>query len=267
MAIRRLIATLVAALIVCGPHLAFAQTAPQTPPAAAPAPITTPAKRLDQREGEVIRNAVQGTYDSYRSRRTANGIGGVVGALLIGGFGGYIYAEGDNLGDPTLQIIGIGIMLSAVPQLIAGGWNIFYETPQEEIAAKLLNDPLLLQSSGLLFIEQEARRAKRERLVGGTTAIAQGAALLGSYYLYAQFFGTSDLLLIFFAIGAALTAVGGVIQLVGLSAPERIYRDTLQELGRGEEGVRPTAFRTNLAPVLLSNDGKLAPGVGLGFSF
>lgn len=256
----RLVASLLLLLAIVAPAVAPAQLAPTDP--------LTPAER------PIVESAVQDVYDSYRRSRRSNGVGNVIGATVTGGLGAYLYVVGTNEVDPqnavTLQVIGIGVMLSAVPQLVSGVWNIFYDTPQEDIAARLLNDERLLDNAGVLFLEQEARRAKRQRLVGGTTSIVQGLAILGSYALYAQVFGSIDILLIFFGVAAAIQTIGGVVDLVGLSPPERAYRQVLRDLGRSEPVVPMEdnrVSRLRFAPTLLSNEGKLAPGAGFGLSF
>lgn len=260
---RHFCAQLLIVVTLLAPNLAFGQDA-----------VRSSTERLRPEERPIVKAAVQNVHDSYKRSRTADGVGGIAAGLLTGGIGAYLWVTGSNNANPenavTLQIIGIGIALSAVPQLVSGVWNIFYDTPQEEISAKLLNDDELLDGAGILFVEQEARRAKRQRLVGGTTSIAQGLSILGSYYLYAQVFGGIDILLLFFGIAAALQTVGGVIQLVGLSGPERAYRDLLGNLGRSEEAPQRhenRISRFNLVPTLLANEGKLAPGAGFSLSF
>ncbi len=271
-----ILAGFLVALIALSPNLVAAQSTP--PPAEStvePAPETGEVNDLTQRERALVRQAVQNTYDSYKRQRTSDGVGNIIGAAVVGGIGGYLYVAGGNQNDPTTQVVGIAVGLSAIPQLINGIWNVFYTTPQEDIAAKLLNDDALLDGAGLVFVEQEARRAKRNRLVGGTTQIASGAALLGSYYLYSQVdlladSGLLTILLVFSIVGAAVQTIGGVITLVGLSGPERAYRDLLRQMGRSEPGPTRNDNRISrfiLAPTLLGDDGKIAPGVGLGFSF
>lgn len=270
---------LLIALFALSPNLAAAQSAPPDPTesesSVEPAPTPGEVNDLTPEERRLVRGAVQDTYQAHKRQRTADGVGGIIGAVVAGGLGGYLYAAGGSQNDPTIQVVGIAVAISAVPQLINGIWNVFYTTPQEDIAAKLLNDEALLDGAGLLFVEQEARRAKRQRLVGGTTQIASGAALLGSYYLYSQVdlladSGLLTILLVFSVVGAAVQTIGGVVTLVGLSGPERAYRDLLRQMGRSEPG--PTnddnrISRFMVAPTLLGDDGKIAPGLGLGFSF
>lgn len=257
---RGFLAYILVLLTIVAPNLGYAQQSVNAP--------------LTPEERPLVRAAVSSVHDAYKRDRAADGIGGIVGGLITGGLGGYLWVVGRDSPDVeeavTLQLVGIGIALSAVPQLISGVWNIFYLTPQEEIAAKLLNDDQLLDSAGLLFVEQEARRAKRQRLVGGTTTIAQGAALLGSYFLYAQIFGSIDILLLFFGIAAGLSTIGGIIELVGLSGSEKAYRDLLRALGRTETPPTPEENRVSrlrLQPTLFSNEGKVAVGAGFSLGF
>ncbi len=240
----------------------------------ASAQAVSPTAPLRPEERPIVTEAVQDVYDAYQSRRRANGVGNLLSGALVSGLGTYFYISGTDQADAqnglTFRIIGIGLMLSAVPQIMSGVWNIFYSTPQEDIAAKLLNDEGLMDRAGVLFVEQEARRAKRNRLVGGSTSIAQGLAILGSYYLYAQVFGSYDLLLIFFGIAAAIQTIGGVVELVGLSGPERSYQNMLMNLGRSPEETREVDNRVSkvrVTPTLLSNEGKFAAGAGFSFTF
>ena len=252
------------------PKLASAQTAaiPTTPPSATSS--SADPTSLTERERELVRRAVADVQSSYRRSRTSDGIGNIVGGLLVGGIGMYLYLSQD---DPTVRLIGVAVAFSSVPQLVAGTWNIFYHTAQEDMAAKLLGDDRLLQGGGLLFVEQEARRAKRARLVGGSTSIVAGGATLASYFLLKEFFiaGPDNILLIFFGVGTAIQVIQGVITLASKSGSERAYAQLLQDLGRDPlaPSVRdPNSIsRARIVPTVFADEGKLAPGLGLGFTF
>lgn len=251
------------------PATSWAQNA--VPPAVTPraTPNATPSTtQLTDRERALVRQAVANVGDSYQRSRTAAGLGNIVGGVLVGGLGMYLYLSQD---DPSVRLIGVAIAFSSVPQLVSGMWNIFYHTSQEDMADKILTSDALVDGGGLLFVEQEARRAKRNRLVGGTTSLVQGGATIATYFLLKKFFvtGPDNILLIFFAVGTAIQVIQGVITLVGKSGPERAYADLLDAMGRN-----PTApkddnriSRLRVAPTLMASDGKLAPGLGLSFGF
>ena len=196
-------------LLTLLPSFVAAQTA--SPPAATPRATPNPpaATNLTPKELALVRQAVSDVGSSYKRGRTADGVGNIVGGVLVGGIGMYLYLSQD---DPNIRLIGVAIAFSAVPQLVAGMWNIFYHTAQEDMAEKLLSDDKLLDDGGLLFVEQEARRAKRNRLVGGSTSIVQGGATIASYFLLKEFFvtGPDNILLIFFAVGTAVQVIDGV---------------------------------------------------------
>lgn len=256
-------------LLMLLPSVAAAQNA--SPPAATPRATPNPpaATSLTPRELALVRQAVAEVGSSYKRSRTADGIGYIVGGVLVGGIGMYLYLSQD---DPNIRLIGVAIAFGAVPQLVAGMWNIFYHTAQEDMATKLLSDDQLLDGGGLLFVEQEARRAKRNRLVGGSTSIVQGGATIASYFLLKEFFvtGPDNILLIFFAVGTAIQVIDGVITLVGKSGPEKAYADLLTQMGRDPSAPSQkgnTISRTRVVPTVFANEGKLAPGLGLGFTF
>lgn len=264
-------ALLFALVFALFPMQAFAQTAVPRAVSPAPAQLQTPdPTKLDTRERALVKTAVADVRDSYRRSRTGAGVGNLVGGALVGGLGMYLYLSQD---DPTLRLIGIAISFSAVPQLVSGVWNLFYNTSQEDMAAKLLADDRLIDGGGLLFVEQEARRAKRARLVGGSTSIVAGGATLATYFLLKEFYlaGPDNILLIFFAAGTAIQIIQGVITLVGKSGPERAYSRLVTDLGRDplapSDENSNTISKLRLSPALYGNEGKLAPGFGLSLGF
>lgn len=258
---RRAVAGVFAVLVWIATWPALAQT---------PSTVTAPADGLSAQELELVGAAVRNVGNSYRAQRKSQGVGAIVGGLLVGGLGMYLTLSQD---DDATKLIGIGIAFSAVPQLVSGMWNVFYHTSQEDMADKLLADPALLQGGGLLFVEQEARSARRHRLVGGSTMLVQGAATLGSYFLVREYFltGPNNILLIFFSAAAALQVIQGAILLASKSGSERAYRDLLLALGRDPTGgpSQPTnrISRLRLSPTLQSEEGRLAPGLGLAVGF
>lgn len=266
---RRLTALLLMFSIALLPTMVAAQSTPVPPATEA----TTSPTDLNVRELGLVRQAVTRTGDAYRRSRTSDGVGGIIGGLIVGAVGGYLWSAGKANNDPGLQVVGVGIGLTGVPQLVSGIWNIFYHTPQEDMAEKMLANDALLEGGGLLFVEQEARRARRSRFVGGTTQIVQGGATLATYYLYTQVFptATNDVLLIFFGIASAFQVIGGVVSLVGKSGPERAYDNLVEQLGENPTNApaKPGGRISNMRifPNVTSNDGKLAGGLGLGFQF
>ena len=265
--VHRFWAVLVALLV----SITTVQAAAQTPLPATPQPAADAANtyNLTERERSFVRGAVRQTGDSYERNRKADGVGNLIGGGLAGGLGMYLYLSQDDI---TVRLIGLAIAFSALPQFVQGAWNIFYPTSQEQMADKILADDRLVDTSGILFVEQEARRAKRQRLVGGTTSIVSGAATLGTYFLLQEFLvtGPDNILLIFFIAGASIQVVNGVISLVSKSGAERSYQQMINALGRD-----PTAPRTNpnrisrarVTPTLLADEGRLVPALGMAFQF
>ncbi len=258
-------------LLLFGSANVGAQTAPPLDPQSSTrTPATPDPTQLTPMERELVRAAVASVGASHRRTRTSNGVGNIIGGVLVGGLGTYLYLSQD---DPTFRLVGIAIAFSAVPALVSGMWNIFYHTAQEDMADKMLADDRLLDGGGLLFVEQEARRGKRDRLVGGSTSIVAGGATLASYFLLREFFltGPDNILLIFFGVGTAIQVIQGIITLVGKSGPERAYAELLSDMGR-DPLAPPTTdansiSKVHVVPTVLSDDGRAAPGLGLTFSF
>jgi len=259
----RLTAALLFVLALFAGHPVFAQVS---------APMPRPASaRLSQQELELVGTAVRNVGSAYRGQRTSQGVGAIVGGLLVGGLGMYLTLSQE---DEATKLIGIGIAFSAVPQLVSGMWNIFYHTSQEDMADKLLADPELLQGGGLLFVEQEARAARRHRLVGGSTMLVQGAATLGTYFLIREYFvtGPNNILLIFFSAAAGLQVLQGIILLASKSGAEKAYRDLLISLGRdptqSPSRDANSVSRLRVVPAAFGDErGRLAPGLGLTLGF
>ncbi len=215
-----------------------------------------------------LADAIRDVHDDYRSNRISNGIWGLIGGLVVAGLGGYIaYTAFDE--EPTdfgLGLFGFGIAGYGLNDMVGGIWNLGYPTPQEEISQKLLDNPAQLRASGMLFLEQEAYRAKRERLVGGTLSILTGAS--AGILIIPLLQQTSDqdtILLALLGLSSGLQILDGIVTLFSSSAAERRYEEL-------ENTMDSTAsFQLNWAPTVMpSSDSEtttIGPGVVLGGRF
>lgn len=222
--------------------------------------------QLSERDHALVRQAVANVGASYERNRISNGISNVVTGVLVGGIGAYVYATQDD----TMRLVGVAVAFASVPLLVSGIWDLAYPTAQEMMADKMLADRRLIDGGGVLFVEQEARRAKRSRLVGGTTSIVGGAATLGSYLLLRNVLvgGDDGTLLLFFGVAAGLQVVQGVITFATKTGAERAYDNLILGLGRDPTAHTPIRVsKLRLAPSIVSDDGKLAPAVSLSTRF
>lgn len=262
---RRLLAGFL--LFLCGfflPTIAFAQPNPDPPPERNDRTV-----RTDQSARyEIIRGAVRDTGDAYRARRRSDAWNDTASGLLSAGIGGYLLflsTENDDLFLATLSVTAIGL---GVRSLVSGIFNFVFPYSQEPIADKLLSDRELLLSSGMLFLEQEAKRAKRNRIVGGTMSILNAGTYALMYFPLSSYAGDdTTLLAIVLGVGAALELVGGVITLVGKSGPERVYERTKAQIDYQEGNKRLTLDWDPMFAPSLQPDSGWVGGLTFGGTF
>ena len=197
-----------------------------------------------------LADAVRDVRDDFASSRVSNGIWGIVGGLIVTGLGGYIAYDAFER-DPRdfgFGLFGLGIAGYGLSDVVGGIWNLAYETPQERIASKLLDDPGQLRASGMLFLEQEAHREKRARLVGGTLSIMTGvsAGVLLVPMLQSERTDQDTFLLLLLGATAGLQVLDGIVTLFGSSEAERRYEELTSTMSANlDVRVSPTLVAVN----------------------
>jgi len=245
------------------------------------------ARHLTPRQLKSVASGVERTHDAFEAQRHRDGWGNVLGGTIVSGLGGYFMYEGLQVYDDAfVSLLGAGIVLRGVGTLVEGVFNIASPTSQEEISERLLDDPGLMETSGLLFLEQEARRARRARILGGTTQIVGGLASGISLIPVTQLVGQQEILTVVYLVFGAfavLQVIGGLVDLAGKSAAEKIYLETLDAIG-GAQPARPSETPREISHLILvptlfapaaggrfaSRTGARSPvggGLRLGFAF
>jgi hypothetical protein len=214
-----------------------------------------------------LADALRDVRDGFASSRVSNGIWSLVGGLVIAGLGGYVaYTAFEE--EPTdfgLGLFGLGITGYGLNNIVSGIWNLSYPTPQERIAGKMFDNPAQLRASGMLFLEQEAYRAKRERLVGGTLSIMTGASagILLVPLLQGDRTGQDTILLALVGLTSGLQVLEGIVTLFGSTAAERRYEEI--------ENTMNASFNFTVSPTIVASsdeDGvQIGPAVAVGARF
>lgn len=215
-----------------------------------------------------LADAVRDVRDDFASGRRSGGIGDLIGGAIIGGLGGYVAytALDEEPADIGLGLFGLGIAGYGLSDVVSGIWKLAYDTPQERIADKLLEDPAQLRASGMLFLEQESYRARRARYVGGTLSIITGlsAGVIAIPLLRDD--QTDEVLIGLIGLTAGLQLLDGVITLFSTSEAERRYEE-LESVMESRAGVYELQVVPTIATMPTAKGTTAGPGVAAGFRF
>jgi hypothetical protein len=256
------------ALLTALAHPALAQEPPPSSERSLPGTgrLSVPGATMSASQEAALTAAIQDVYDDFEDNRVSSGIGNLIGGLIIAGLGGFIAysAFEEEPRDLGVGLLGLGVAGIGLNNIVTGIWDLSYATPQEHIAGQLLENPAQLRASGMFFLEHEAYRARRARLVGGTLSIMSGA-VSGVLLVPLLQGGTEQdtILLMLLGLTAGLQVLDGIITLFGTTAAEQRYEELEDVMSVGLD----VSFSPTVMAIADNERTRVGPGFVLGGRF
>ena len=137
-------------------------------------------------EAGPVRVGVAELRDHYQAGRLRHAIQNMLLGTVGTGLGTYVLIDGltgEGQASTSLRLLGLAVLTPAATRLASGFYDIFAPTAPEKTADRILEMEENTRA-GLIFLEHEARRARRERISGAIGDIASGASNLALALIY-----------------------------------------------------------------------------------